>query len=110
MQSGKFLSVAPTHCVATLSAPKANSGTSPVVAHDQNSHDIANDTKQKMIRKALQVHAAEITLANREGFRPLGGLLHVMSQLGVKFVSEFSSRNPLVISHDLVDIRIDFRM
>jgi hypothetical protein len=28
-----------------------------------------------MIGKALQVHAAEITFANREGFRPLGSLL-----------------------------------
>jgi hypothetical protein len=55
--------------VATLSAPGADGGTSPVMAHDQNPHDIANDTKQKMIREALQVHAAEITLANREGFR-----------------------------------------
>jgi hypothetical protein len=81
-----------------------------VVAHDENPHDIANHTKQEIIGEALQIHAAKITLSNREGFRPLGGLLHVMSQLGVKFVSQFPSRNPLVISHDLVDIRIDFRM
>ena len=81
-----------------------------MVSHDENSHDIANNTKQEVIREALQVHAAEITLANSEGFRPLGSLLHVMSQLGVKFISELPRRNPFVISHDLVDIRIDFRM
>ena len=40
---------------------------------------IADDTKQKMTREALQVHAADITLANREGFRSLGGLLDAMS-------------------------------
>ena len=61
---------------ATLSAPDANGGTSAVVTHDENPHDIANDAKQEMIGEALQVHAAEITRANREGFRPLGGLLH----------------------------------
>jgi hypothetical protein len=81
-----------------------------MVAHDENPHDIANDTKQEMIRESLQAHAAEITLVNREGFRPLGSLLHVMSQLGVKCVSELPRCNPLVIPHDLVDIRIDFRM
>jgi hypothetical protein len=64
-----------------------------VVAHDENPHDIANDTKQEMIGEALQIHAAKITLSNREGFRPLGGLLHVMSQLGVKFVESQSARN-----------------
>jgi hypothetical protein len=43
-----------------------DSGTSPVVAHDENPHDIASDTKQEMIRESLQAHAAKITLANRE--------------------------------------------
>jgi hypothetical protein len=55
-----------------------------MVAHDENSHDIANNTKQEMIGEAVQIYAAEITFANTEGFRPLGGLLHVISQLGVK--------------------------
>jgi hypothetical protein len=81
-----------------------------MVAHDENSHDIANNTKQEMIGEALQIHPAEITLANSEGFRPLGSLLHAISQFGVKFVGELPRRNPLVIFHDLVYIRIDFRM
>jgi hypothetical protein len=38
---------------ATLSAANANGGTSPMVSHDKNSHDIANDTKQEMIRESL---------------------------------------------------------
>jgi hypothetical protein len=50
-----------------------------MVSHDENSHGIANDTKEEMIRESLQVNAAEITLANSEGFRPLAGLAHVMS-------------------------------
>jgi hypothetical protein len=85
---------------ATSLAPDANCGTSPVVADHENPHDISNDAKQEMIREALQVHAAEITVPNRERFRPLSGLLHVMSQFGVKFISELSCRNPLVICHD----------
>ncbi len=81
-----------------------------MVAHDKDSHDIANNTKQEMKGEALQIHATEITLANSERFRPLGGLLHVISQLGVKFVGELTRRNPLIISHDLIDIRINLRM
>ena len=81
-----------------------------MVSHDKNSHDIANDTKQEMIGEALQVHAAEITVANREGFRSFRRLLHVISQFGVKFVGELPRRNPVVIAHDLVDIRINLRM
>lgn len=63
-----------------------------------------------MIREAPQVYAAEITLADRKGFRSLRRLLHVMSQFRVKFVGELTGGNPFIISHDLVDIRIDLRM
>jgi hypothetical protein len=95
---------------AKSSPSDANGRTSAVVAHNENPHDITNDTKQEMIREAVQVYAADIALANREGFRPLGRLLHVMSQLGVKFIGELWRRNPLVIPHDLGDIRRDLRM
>jgi hypothetical protein len=81
-----------------------------MVSHDENSHDIANDTKEEMIRESLQVYAAEVTRANRKGLRPLAGLLHVIPKLGVKFVGELPRRNPLIICHDLVDIRINLRM
>ncbi len=41
------------------------------MAHDENPHEIANDTKQKMVGKALQnSRAAEVMLADRERFRP----------------------------------------
>jgi hypothetical protein len=81
-----------------------------MVSHDENSHDIANDTKEEMIRESLQVYPPEVTRANREGFRPLAGLLHAISKLGVKFVGELPRRNPLIICHDLVNIRINLRM
>jgi hypothetical protein len=68
----------------TSPAPDANGRTSPVVADHENPRDITNDAEQEMIREALQVDAAEITLANRESFRPLSGLQHVMSQFSVK--------------------------
>jgi hypothetical protein len=81
-----------------------------MVSHDKNAHDIADSTKQEMVGKALHVHAAEIALANSERLRSLGGLLHVMSQFGVKLVRELARCNSLIISHDLVDIRINLRM
>jgi len=81
-----------------------------MVSHDKNSHDISSNTKQEMIREALQIHAAEITLADRKGFRSFRRLLHIISQLGIKFVGELPRRNPLVVTHDLVDIRINLRM
>jgi hypothetical protein len=74
-----------------------------MVAHDKNSRGIANDTKQEVIGKALQVHAAKIALAKSEGFRSLRSLLQIISQLGVKFVGELPRRNPLIVTHDLVD-------
>jgi hypothetical protein len=65
-----------------------------MVTHNENPHDITNDTKQEMIREALQVHAAYIALANREEFRPLCSLLHVMSQLGIKFIGRALASQP----------------
>jgi hypothetical protein len=35
-----------------------------VVPDNENPDDIADDSKQEMIRKALQVHAADIALTN----------------------------------------------
>jgi hypothetical protein len=52
-----------------------------MVSDDEDSHDTANDTKEEMIRESLQVYAAEVTRANREGFRPLAGLFHLISKL-----------------------------
>ena len=93
-----------------LSAPNANCGASPMVAHDKNSRGIANDTKQEVIGEALQVYAAKIAVPKSERFRSLRSLLQIISQLGVKFVSELPRRNPLIVTHDLVDIRINLRM
>src|SRR4029077_17626738 len=63
-----------------------------------------------MIREALQVHAADIAFANREGFGPIRSLVHVIPKLRIKFIGKLSCPNPLVVPHDLVDIRIDLRM
>jgi hypothetical protein len=50
-----------------------------------------------MIREALQVHAADIAFANREGFRPLPSLVHLMPKLGIKFIGKLWRLNPLVV-------------
>ena len=91
-----------------LSAPNGKSGTSPMVLHDENSHDIANDTgNDKGIAASLRGggHARESRRipASR---RPLACNIEARR----KIVGELLGRNPLIICHDLVDIRINLRM
>jgi hypothetical protein len=62
-----------------LLARDSKIGASPTMAHYANPHDVVDDTKREMIGKPLQVHAAKTTFANREGLRPLGVLLQVVS-------------------------------
>lgn len=81
-----------------------------MVADHKNAHGIANDTKQEMIGKAMQIDASKFAFANCEGLRPVGGLLHVTPQFSVKFIGELTRRNPLVVCHELIDIRKHFRM
>jgi len=81
-----------------------------MVTHNENTNRISDDTKQEMIREALQVDAADIALANREGFRSLGSLVQLMPKLRIKVIGELRRRNLLIIPHYLVDIRIYFRM
>lgn len=81
-----------------------------MVANHKNAHGIADNSKQEMIGEALQIDASKVAFANCEGLRPVGGLLHVTTQFGVKFIGELTRRNPLVVCHDLVDIRKHFRM
>jgi hypothetical protein len=83
---------------------------SAVVAHDENPDNVADDTKQKMIREALQVHPADFALANRKGFRPLHSLVHVMPKLRIEVIGKLWRPNALLIPHDLVDIRTYLRM
>jgi hypothetical protein len=61
-----------------------------MMSHDEDSHHITDYEKEKMIWESLQIHAAEIAFADSERFRPLASLLHVISQLGIKFVGELS--------------------
>lgn len=81
-----------------------------MVTHHQNSHGIANNTKQKMVGESPQVHAAQVMLANSEGFRSLSSLPQIVSKLGMKLIGKLLRSHPLVVTHDLVDIRINLRM
>jgi hypothetical protein len=70
-REGEYLSGESVRRWAISSAPDADGGTSSVDGYDENPHEIANDTKQKMVGKALQnSRAAEVMLADRERFRP----------------------------------------
>jgi hypothetical protein len=65
-----------------------------MVAHDKNSRGIANDTKQEVIGKALQVHAAKIALAKSEGFRSLRSLLQIISPARRKIRRRVAASQP----------------
>jgi hypothetical protein len=52
-----------------------------MMTHGQNSNGITDNSKQKMIREALKVHAPEIALSNRKRFGVRCRVRHEMPQL-----------------------------
>jgi hypothetical protein len=50
-----------------------------------------------MVRKAFQIHASEITLANVVRFRRVGCLLKIGLQLGIELVCKLWPRDILVV-------------
>src|SRR5262245_29083598 len=83
---------------------------SAVMTNDQHVNSVIHYSKKKMIRKTTPTNSPNISLTNRERFRPLRRLYHQMPQLGIEFICKFGCRYFLVISHDRVDIRINLRM
>ena len=81
-----------------------------VVTDDQNSHCIAHDAKEKMVGKAMQVHAAKVALANRTRPGSVCGPLHEVPQFAVKIVCKFGGGDTLVVLHDFEDIRVNLWM
>jgi hypothetical protein len=47
-----------------------------MVSNDQNSYGVTNNTKQKVVREAVEIDAANVAPANGERLRPLCGLEH----------------------------------
>ena len=80
------------------------------MSDNQNPHRIADNAKEKMIRKPMQAGAAKIARADGKRFGPLRRLHHEMPQLPVETVRKLRTGDPLVILHDRVDIGGDFRM
>ena len=81
-----------------------------VMPYNQNPYCFADDPKQEMVRKSLQIDAPDIALSNGERFRPLGCLNHDAPQLDIEIVRQLGSGGGLVILHDLVDVRVNLRM
>ncbi len=81
-----------------------------MVADDQDAYDAANDSKQKMVRKPIQIDAADVSFPNRKSFGSPGRFLNGSSQFCVEFIGQLTGRHPFVVVHDLFDIRSDFRM
>jgi len=80
------------------------------MSDDQNANGISHYSKEKMIRKTMKVHSPNIAFASRERFGSGSGCSHEMPQLCIEFIREIRCSDFLVISHDLVDIRINLRM
>jgi len=80
------------------------------MADNQDPNAITNDAKEKMIRKALEIHSPHVSLSNRELFGLCGRCHHEMAELGIEFVRKFWRGHVLVVIHDAVDIRINLRM
>jgi hypothetical protein len=60
-----------------------------------------------MVRKSVQIHAPEITLANAVGFWRVGCLLKIELKLGIEFFGELWPCDTLVVIHDARDVRGD---
>ena len=81
-----------------------------MMPHDENPHRVADDAEEKMIRKAMQVHATEIAFANGKGLRMFRSSPHETPQLVVKIIRKSRISHMLVILHDLMDIGANPRM
>jgi hypothetical protein len=80
---------------------------SAVVTNDENANDVADDSKKKMIRKTMKVDPPNIAFPNREGFGSKSGCHHVMAQLCIELTRKIRRSDFLIITHYLVDIRIN---
>jgi len=80
------------------------------MSHYQNPHRIADDAEEKMIRKAMQVHSAQIALAGGKRFRVFCSRKHETPRLVVEIGRKSRISDPLVIFHDLMDIGTNLRM
>jgi hypothetical protein len=48
----------------------------PVMPHNENPHPVADNAKKKVVRKAVEVHAAKIALTDGKRFRSRCRLQH----------------------------------
>lgn len=83
---------------------------SSVTTNDKNTNLIGNNSEKKMIRESMKVHSSDIAFANCKSLGLGGRCLHEVPQLGVEVVREILGSDLLVISHYLVNIRINLRM
>src|SRR6266511_3539010 len=82
----------------------------PMVTDHQNPDYIADHAEKKMIGKALQVHAPDVTLSDGKGFWPLGRFDHETPQLRIKIVGKLWTGHLLITLHDLVNVRVNLSM
>jgi hypothetical protein len=81
---------------------------SAVMTNDEKANVVTGNSKKEMIRKTMKVHSPNIAFTNRKRFGSGRDGYHEMAQLCIEFIREIRCSDFLVISHDLVDIRITF--
>jgi hypothetical protein len=81
-----------------------------VMTNDQDANSVADDAKQKMIRKSFEVHPPEIALADAESFWRINCLLEEGSQLGVELIGELLPGDIFVVLQDKEDVGCNLAM
>ena len=81
-----------------------------MMSDDENPDCVAGDAKEKVVGKAMEVHAAKVALTNGKRFGPLCRVHHEAAQLGVETVCKLLALDALVILHDRVHIGVNSRM
>ena len=83
---------------------------SAVMTNDENAKGVADYSEKKMIRKAMKVDSANIAFANCERLRSSSCFSHELPQLGIEVICQFRCGHFLVVGHDAINIRVNFRM
>ena len=71
---------------------------------------LADDSKEKMVRKSMEINAANVALGNGAALRILSGVYDALPKLTVKILSKRTIPDSLVIAHDGLNVRIDAPM
>jgi hypothetical protein len=70
------------------------------MANNQYAYAVINDTEQKVIWKAFEIHASQVALQYVVSFWRVGGFLEAGSQLLVELIRKLQPCGVFVVIHD----------